>query len=76
MTAANEEMKQPKILVVDDNEAVRTSLRAVLEANNFLITTATNVNNALHLSAHESFDVLLSDLHMPGPGGAVSTITG
>jgi CheY-like chemotaxis protein len=75
MTTQAENTAQPKILVVDDNEAVRTSLKAVLEASQFRVTTATNVSDALHLIAHDFFDVLLSDLHMPGPGDGLTVVS-
>ena len=67
--------EQPKILVVDDNEEVRTSLRAVLEVSQFRVTTATNVGEALHLIDTEPFDVLLCDLHMPGPGDGFTVVS-
>ena len=75
MTTQTENTEQPKILVVDDNEQVRTSLKAVLEVSHFRVTTATSVSDALHLIAHESFDVLLSDLHMPGAGDGLTVVS-
>ena len=59
---------RPRILLVDDDEIVRELLRALLEMNQFLVTTAANVPEAIHLIDTEPFDVLLSDLHMPGAG--------
>ena len=38
----------------------------MLTFSQFRITTAANVGEALHLIDTEPFDVLLSDLHMPG----------
>ena len=70
-----ENTEQPKILVVDDNEQVRTSLRAVLEFSQFRVTTATNVSEALHFIDTEPFDVLLSDLHMPGAGDGFTVVS-
>ena len=67
--------EQPKILVVDDNEEALASLRAVLEVNQFQVTTATNVTDALELVVHLPFDVLLSDLHMPGPGDGFTVVS-
>jgi DNA-binding response OmpR family regulator len=64
-----------KILVVDDNENVRTSLRAVLEMNQFVVTTASSVSEALELIVHETFDVLLCDLHMPGAGDGFTVVS-
>jgi CheY-like chemotaxis protein len=75
MTAYDGKTGPPKILVVDDNEAVRTSLRAVLEVNQFPVTTAANVGEALHLIDTESFDVLLCDLHMPGAGDGFTVVS-
>jgi hypothetical protein len=60
------EMKQTKILLVDDNESVRNSLNAVLTANECQVTTATNVSEAPQFIASETSDVLPSDLDMPG----------
>jgi DNA-binding response OmpR family regulator len=66
---------QPKILVVDDNDQVRTSLGAVLEINQFDVTTAASVGAALHLIDSEPFDVLLCDLHMPGAGDGFTVVS-
>lgn len=65
----------PKILLVDDNEWVRTSLTAVLEHHQFLVTTAANVTEAIHLIDTDAFDVLLSDLHMPGAGDGFTVVS-
>jgi CheY-like chemotaxis protein len=74
MTTRNN-AEQPKILVVDDNEQVRASLTAVLQINHFRVTTAANVGEALGLIAHEFFDVLLCDLHMPGAGDGFTVVS-
>jgi DNA-binding response OmpR family regulator len=66
---------QPKILLVDDNESIRESLKQVLEFNEFLVTTAADVSEAIHLIDTEPFDVLLSDLHMPGAGDGFTVIS-
>ena len=57
-----------RLLLVDDDEAVLAGLSVILEANEFEVTTAGNVVEALRLITAEHFDVLLTDLHMPGPG--------
>jgi CheY-like chemotaxis protein len=72
----NEKTKeQPRILIVDDNKEALTSLRAVLELNQFQVTTANNVTDALELIVHLPFDVLLSDLHMPGAGDGFTVVS-
>jgi DNA-binding response OmpR family regulator len=63
-----------KLLLVDDDESVLTGLGAVLEAHEFEVTTASSVMEALQHIASESFDVLLSDLHMPGDGDGLIVI--
>jgi DNA-binding response OmpR family regulator len=65
----------PRILLVDDSESVRKSLKMVLEHHAFLVTAAANVAEALHLIDTEPFDVLLSDLHMPGPGDGFTVVS-
>jgi DNA-binding response OmpR family regulator len=64
-----------RILLVDDDEAVRETLREILEMNEFLVMTAANVTEAIHLIDMETFDVLLSDLHMPGAGDGFTVIS-
>ncbi len=75
MALNNVDMKQPKILLVDDNDSVRTTLSAVLAANKFRVTAAANVSEALHLIDTEAFDVLLCDLHMPGAGDGFTVVS-
>jgi len=75
MDVNNDNTKEPKILLVDDNDSVRTTLSAVLAANNFRVTVAANVSEALHLIDEEAFDVLLCDLHMPGAGDGFTVVS-
>jgi YesN/AraC family two-component response regulator len=75
MKAGPDKSAQIKILLVDDNESVCTTLKAVLEFNQFVVTTAANVSEALHLIVTEPFDVLLSDMHMPGAGDGFTVVS-
>jgi DNA-binding NarL/FixJ family response regulator len=59
---------------VDDDESVLSGLSVILEAHEFEVTTASNVNEALKYIASASFDVLLSDLHMPGAGDGLIVV--
>ena len=61
-----------KILLVDDNEILLVSLARVLEHNDFDVTMASTVSAALKHVTTEQFDVLLSDLHMPGAGDGLT----
>jgi ActR/RegA family two-component response regulator len=64
-----------KLLVVEDNVLLLSTLAQVLEVNGFEVMTATNVPDALRLIMSETFDVLLSDLHMPGPGDGLTVVS-
>jgi CheY-like chemotaxis protein len=57
-----------KLLLVDDDETVLLGLKGILEGHDFDVTVASNVIDALKRIASESFEVLLSDLHLPGAG--------
>jgi DNA-binding response OmpR family regulator len=75
MNPKPEKTKQPRVLLVDDDESVRELLKDVLEMSEFLVTTAADVPEALHLIDTQPFDVLLSDLHMPGAGDGFTVIS-
>jgi len=75
MTVAANEPEQPRILLVDDNEDVRATLGELLQASGFRVTPAASVSQALHLIDTEAFDVLLSDLHMPGAADGFTVVS-
>ena len=60
---------RPRILVVDDDESSRMVLEQVLHTDGFEISAAGSAEEALELVSHESFDVCISDLRMPGMDG-------
>jgi CheY-like chemotaxis protein len=64
-----------KVLLVDDDENVRFGLGELLESRGFDITTAASVPEALKLIISETYDVLLSDLHMPGAGDGLTVVS-
>ncbi|WP_433966563.1 response regulator [Tunturiibacter gelidiferens] len=68
-------MAATKVLLVDDDVVVRFTLEKVLEQHDFDVTTATNVPEALKHISSNSFDVLLSDLHMPGAGDGLTVVS-
>jgi YesN/AraC family two-component response regulator len=68
-------MAKIKILLVDDDEVVRYSLCKILEADGFVVTTAANVSEALSHIDSTVFDVLLTDLHMPGAGDGLTVVS-
>lgn len=58
------------VLILDDDEILRDLLQALLTAEGFHVTLAASGNAALRLLGGESFDLVLTDLHMPGLEGA------
>ncbi|GLI54336.1 response regulator [Thermodesulfovibrio yellowstonii] len=63
-----------RALVIEDNELVRETLKALLEFLDFEVITAENGEIALekfvsHLNSNNPFDVILVDLVMPGMSG-------
>jgi len=64
-----------KVLLVDDDEAIREMMTATLEHKGFEVVAAANVTEALKLITTESFDVLITDLHMPNPSDGFAVIT-
>jgi CheY-like chemotaxis protein len=65
----------PKILVAEDDDAVRAMLQAALERDGFDVVAVSNVREALSRIAAESFDALLSDLHMPHAGDGFTVVS-
>jgi YesN/AraC family two-component response regulator len=68
-------MAKTKILLVDDDEVVRYSLCKLLQRDGFAVTTAANVSEALSHINSTVFDVLLTDLHMPGAGDGLTVVS-
>jgi YesN/AraC family two-component response regulator len=64
-----------KVLLVDDDDAIREMMTATLEHKGFDVVAAASVTEALKLITTESFDVLITDLHMPNPSDGFAVIT-
>ncbi len=58
------------ILVVDDQESMRTLLKDMLEVIGYEITLAEGGEEALSLLQSRDFNLVLSDLNMPGMDGS------
>jgi DNA-binding response OmpR family regulator len=64
-----------RVLLVDDDGAVRAMMKQGLERKGFEVVAAGSVTEALKRIATESFDVLITDLHMPEPGDGFTVVT-
>ena len=58
-----------RVLVVDDEPAIRRALRPPLVALGFDVTEVSRGEKALQILRTESFDCVLLDVNMPGLGG-------
>ncbi len=58
-----------KVLVVDDESAMRHMLRLVLEKQGYQVCEAETGTAALEMLPREAFDLILCDIRMPGMDG-------
>jgi ActR/RegA family two-component response regulator len=64
-----------RVLLVDDDSAVLATMMQGLERKSFEVVAASSVTEALRRIATESFDVLITDLHMPDPGDGFTVVS-
>ncbi len=58
-----------KILVVDDDQGMREFLEIMLTRESYRVTGAANVEKAINRCQKEQFDLVITDLKMPGADG-------
>ena len=64
-----------RVLLVDNDEAVRAMMTRALELKGYEVVAAANLPQALRLIVTESFDVLVTDLHVPNPTDGLAIVT-
>ena len=57
------------ILVVDDDDGIRSLVKKYLNENNYLVNTAQNAEDALDKIQIIEFDIIILDIMMPGKSG-------
>jgi DNA-binding NtrC family response regulator len=67
--AATRDRVGGRILVVDDEAAVRKLVEMALTRAGYLVRSAADAAQAMALCESETFDLLLSDVRMPGMNG-------
>jgi DNA-binding NtrC family response regulator len=60
---------RPRVLIIDDESAIRESLELLLEMEGFSVTTAPDGEQGLTTLESATFDLVLLDLALPGQGG-------
>ncbi|MBI5569747.1 MAG: response regulator [Desulfomonile tiedjei] len=63
------EKKQGKVLVLDDEQIVLDSVSRILEEENFEVKTCHAGGEAVNVLKEGGFDILITDLKMPGMDG-------
>ncbi len=62
-------MPAGKILVIEDERVIRSALKRLLERHGYDVTEAGSVPEATEAGELKSFDLIISDLRLPGPPG-------
>ena len=57
------------VLVVEDESVIRSSLRRILERNDYQVSEAGSVKEALDNFDMNRFDLVIRDLRLPGAPG-------
>jgi ActR/RegA family two-component response regulator len=68
-------VRKPKLLLVDDELSIRTTLSAILEMHGFEVRACADVPQGLAAINSERFDVLLSDLNIGEPGDGFTVVS-
>src|SRR6202795_2210414 len=70
-----EETVVHRVLLVDDDDAVLAMMDATLKRKGFEVVAVASVTEALKLITTETFDVLITDLHMPNAGDGFTVVS-
>jgi len=68
-TAEIKKEGESRILVIDDEESVRTIISKMLSQINYQVNVAKNGEEGIRLFRERNFDIVLTDLGMPGMSG-------
>ncbi|WP_457626316.1 sigma-54-dependent transcriptional regulator [Persephonella sp.] len=62
-------MEKGRIIIVDDEEDILQSFQVILEEEGYSVRTTSDAREALDILKKEDFDLVLSDMRMPGMTG-------
>ena len=69
MMPTRNEMRKRRVLIVDDDEKLRNLLSSMITMMGFEVAVADSGDEALSYFTNKSFDLVLTDLNMPGMDG-------
>lgn len=61
--------KHPKILVVDDDETIRTTMKAILQDEGYAVDLAATGKEAIQKTQEKAYNVALLDIRLPDMEG-------
>ncbi|TGL56634.1 response regulator [Leptospira ognonensis] len=70
---ANYKARKNKILIAEDDTINQILAKKILVSAGFIVSTASNGNEAVDLFKEEEFDLILMDVHMPDKTGFEAT---
>jgi CheY-like chemotaxis protein len=73
MISANAPISEETVFVVDDDEAVRDSMRWLLEGNGYRVVTFASAEAFLEMVEPHAGGCLIADIRMPGMSGNAQT---
>jgi len=62
-------LNEERILVVDDEESICGLIRKILESHGYTVSTVNSAREAKTLIEKQQFNLILTDLQMPGESG-------
>lgn len=69
LTNQNTPAADLRVLLAEDDEAIRSTLQSLLELKGYHVQIAENTSETIELLGEQDFDLVISDYLMPGGGG-------
>ena len=69
--ASYRNVRQTRVLFVDDSKSIRVYYQRLLERNNYDVVTANSVNEAYEIATNQTIDIAIVDYFMPEHNGYV-----
>jgi len=61
--------KHARILIVDDDETIRTTMKAILEDEGYVVDLASTGEEAIQLTMKTTYNIALLDIRLPDMEG-------
>ncbi|MGA1790688.1 MAG: response regulator [bacterium] len=59
----------PRILIIDDEDGVRITLKKIMERSGYEVDTASDFEEGMHRLKQKSYDTVVTDIILPGMSG-------